>query len=60
MEFRPDYGPEVYTGLCKIDGFLVGCIGNRQGFMGEKALWGKTIRNMRIILALAESSIARD
>ncbi|MBW1983905.1 MAG: glutaconyl-CoA decarboxylase subunit alpha [Deltaproteobacteria bacterium] len=35
MEFRPDYGPEVYTGLCKIDGFLVGCIGNRQGFMGE-------------------------
>ena len=35
MEFRPDYGPEIYTGLCKIDGFLVGCIGNRQGFMGE-------------------------
>lgn len=35
MEFRPDYGPEVYTGLCKIDGFLIGCIGNRQGFMGE-------------------------
>ena len=35
MEFRPDYGPEVYTGLVKIDGFLVGCIGNRQGFLGE-------------------------
>ncbi len=35
MEYRPDYGPEVYTGLCKIDGFLVGCIGNRQGFLGE-------------------------
>ncbi len=35
MEFRPDYGPEVYTGLCKIDGFLVGCIGNRQGFLKE-------------------------
>jgi len=35
MEFRPDYGPEVYTGLCKIDGFLVGCIGNRQGYLGE-------------------------
>ena len=34
MEFRPGYGPEVYTGLCKIDGFLVGCIGNRQGFLG--------------------------
>ncbi len=35
MEYRPTYGPEVYTGLCKIDGFLIGCIGNRQGFMGE-------------------------
>jgi glutaconyl-CoA decarboxylase len=34
MEFRPDYGPEVYTGLCKIDGQLVGCIGNRQGLLG--------------------------
>ena len=35
MEFRSDYGPEVYTGLCKIDGFLVGCIGNRQGYLGK-------------------------
>jgi len=35
MEFRPDYGPEVYTGLCKMDGFLVGCIGNNQGWLGE-------------------------
>ena len=35
MEFRPDYGPEIYTGLCKIDGFPVGCIGNRQGYLGE-------------------------
>lgn len=34
MEFRPDYGPEVYCGLVKIDGFLVGCLGNRQGFLG--------------------------
>jgi glutaconyl-CoA decarboxylase len=33
MEFRPTYGPEVYTGLAKIDGFLIGVIGNRQGFM---------------------------
>jgi glutaconyl-CoA decarboxylase len=33
MEFRPDYGPEVYTGLAKVDGYLVGIIGNRQGFM---------------------------
>lgn len=33
MEFRPDYGPEIYTGLAKVDGFLVGIIGNQQGFM---------------------------
>lgn len=33
MEFRPDYGPEVYTGLVKINGLLFGCIGNRQGFL---------------------------
>jgi glutaconyl-CoA decarboxylase len=32
-EFRPDYGPEVYTGLVKVDGMLLGCIGNRQGFL---------------------------
>jgi glutaconyl-CoA decarboxylase len=35
MEFRPGYGPEVYTGLCKIDGMLIDCIGNRQGFLGK-------------------------
>jgi glutaconyl-CoA decarboxylase subunit alpha len=35
MEFRPDYGPEVYTGLCKIDGFLTACIGNRQEYLGR-------------------------
>ena len=34
-EFKPDYGPEIYTGLCKVDGFLVGCIGNRQGYLGK-------------------------
>lgn len=31
MEYRPDYGPEVVTGIAKIDGFPVGIIGNRQG-----------------------------
>lgn len=35
MEFRPDYGPEIYTGLVKVDGLLVGIIGNRQGYLGE-------------------------
>jgi glutaconyl-CoA decarboxylase len=33
LEFRPDFGPEVYTGLVKIDGFPVGVIGNRQGLL---------------------------
>jgi glutaconyl-CoA decarboxylase len=35
MEYRPDYGPEVYCGLAKMDGFLVGVIANRQGFLGK-------------------------
>ncbi len=33
MEFRPGYGPEVYCGLVKVDGFICGAIGNQQGFM---------------------------
>ncbi len=32
MEYRPDYGPEVFTGIAKVDGFPVAFIGNRQGF----------------------------
>ncbi|MGA6925849.1 MAG: carboxyl transferase domain-containing protein, partial [Desulfosarcina sp.] len=35
MEFKPGYGPEIYTGLVKLDGFLMGVIGNRQGWLGE-------------------------
>lgn len=35
LEFKPEYGPEAYTGLVKIDGFLVGVIGNKQGFLGQ-------------------------
>ncbi|MFH2127761.1 MAG: carboxyl transferase domain-containing protein, partial [Pseudomonadota bacterium] len=33
MEFKPGYGPEVYTGLVKLNGLVMGVIGNRQGFM---------------------------
>jgi glutaconyl-CoA decarboxylase subunit alpha len=33
MEFRPGYGPELYTGLVKVDGFLMGIVANRQGMM---------------------------
>ena len=35
MEYKPEYGPEIYTGLVKIDGYLVGVIGNNQGWLGE-------------------------
>ncbi|MBI2156610.1 MAG: glutaconyl-CoA decarboxylase subunit alpha, partial [Candidatus Rokubacteria bacterium] len=34
LEFRPGFGPEVYTGLVKVDGLLVGVVGNRQGLLG--------------------------
>jgi len=34
MEFRPEYGPEIYSGLIKVDGFPIAVIANRQGFMG--------------------------
>ena len=33
MEFRPDFGPELYTGLVKVDGFLIAVVANRQGMM---------------------------
>ncbi len=35
LEYRPDYGPEVYCGLAKMDGFPVGVIANYQGFLGK-------------------------
>lgn len=35
MEFKPKYGPEVYTGLVKVDGYLLGIIGNKHGFLGQ-------------------------
>lgn len=33
MEYKPDYGPEIYTGLAKIDGHLVGFVANTQGLL---------------------------
>lgn len=35
MEFKPDFGPEMYCGLAKMDGFLCGFIANRQGGLGN-------------------------
>lgn len=34
MEFRPEYGPEIYCGLAKIDGYLCGFVANNQGGLG--------------------------
>jgi glutaconyl-CoA decarboxylase subunit alpha len=33
LEYWPEYGPEIYCGLAKMDGFLVGVIANYQGFL---------------------------
>jgi len=35
LEFRPEYGPEIYTGLVKVDGFLLGVVGNRHGLFPD-------------------------
>lgn len=35
LEFRPGFGPEIYTGLVKIDGYLLGVVGNRQGILPD-------------------------
>jgi glutaconyl-CoA decarboxylase len=35
LEFRPGFGPEIYTALVKIDGYLTGVIGNRQGLLPD-------------------------
>ncbi len=34
MEFKPDYGIEMYCGLAKIDGYVCGFIANNQGALG--------------------------
>lgn len=33
MEYKSNYGPEMITGLAKIDGLLVGVVANRQGVL---------------------------
>ncbi len=33
MEFKPDFGPDIFCALVKIDGYLCGVIGNNQGFL---------------------------
>ncbi len=41
MEFRPDYGREVFTGIAKIDGFPVAFVGNRQGVFPDYPEYAK-------------------
>jgi glutaconyl-CoA decarboxylase len=33
MEYKPDYGIEMYTGIAKIDGLLCGFVANKQGVL---------------------------
>ena len=41
MEYRPDYGREVFTGVAKVDGFPVAFIGNRQGVFPDYPEYAK-------------------
>lgn len=41
MEYRPEYGREVFTGLAKIDGFPVAFVGNRQGVFPDYPAYAK-------------------
>ena len=43
MEYRPDYGREVFTGIAKIDGFPVAFIGNRQGVFPDYPEYAKGV-----------------
>lgn len=69
LEFRPGFGPEVYTGLVKVDGFLLGAIGNRQGLLGTAypeytteyiGIGGKLYRQGLIKLSEFVTHCARD
>ena len=68
LEFRPEYGPEVYTGLVKIDGLLLGVIGNRQGLLPKgypeyadyPGIGGKLYRQGLIKLSEFVTHCARD
>lgn len=33
MEYKKEYGPEIVTGIAKVDGLLVGVIANKQGLL---------------------------
>lgn len=41
LEYRPDYGPEVVTGIAKIEGLPVGIIANTQGIFPDYPEYAK-------------------
>ncbi|MFV0439620.1 MAG: acyl-CoA carboxylase subunit beta [Desulfopila sp.] len=41
MEYREDYGPEVFTGIAKVNGFPVAFVGNNQGFFLDYPQYAK-------------------
>lgn len=43
MEYRPDYGREVFAGIAKIDGFPVAFVGNRQGVIPDYPGYAKGV-----------------
>jgi glutaconyl-CoA decarboxylase len=45
MEYRPDYGREVFAGIAKIDGLPVAFIGNRQGVFADYPEYAQGIYN---------------
>ncbi len=68
MEYKPDYGPEIYCGLAKIDGYLCGFIGNNQGALGDypeytdqyKGIGGKLYRQGLIKMSEFVTFCGRD
>lgn len=51
-EYKKGYGPEIVTGIAKVDGLLVGIVANAQGLLmkypeykeGAVGIGGKTIQ----------------
>lgn len=69
MEYRAEYGPEVFCGIAKISGLPVAMIGNRQGFLPNypeyangayMAIGGKLYRQGMIKIAEFVSLCDRD
>jgi len=68
MEFKPGYGPEVYTGLVRVNGYLLGVVGNRTGFLPDdypeyapyRGIGGKLYRQGLIKMSEFVTACGRD